>query len=189
MTLAIADAEAILRSRLGEPAKPTANYVIGFTTPSGKVLALHREANDTRVWFQPPEPPSLDGVRVMAGPLKNSNLSGPLLPLRAPTTLCVEVDSRDALNEFLDWYLELTLRIDYRSRSFPASYSFRSGTLATSWDELLWAAITIGRPSTYHVFRLGHPKQFLDVDGLALRFQFRSSFFRRRSEGRTVRAR
>ena len=51
----------------------------------------------------------------------------------------------------------MTLRIDYRSRAFPASYSFRSGTLSTSWDELLWAAITIGRPSTYHVFRSGEP--------------------------------
>ena len=50
----------------------------------------------------------------------------------------------------------MTLLIDYQSRSFP-SYSFGSGTLKTSWDALLWAAITIGRPSTYHVFRYGPP--------------------------------
>jgi hypothetical protein len=50
---------------------------------------------------------------------------------------------------------DVTLRIDYQSRSFPASYSLRSGTLTTSWDELLWSAITIGRPSAYHVFRHG----------------------------------
>jgi hypothetical protein len=49
----------------------------------------------------------------------------------------------------------MTLRIEYQSQAFPSSYSFRSGTLATSWDELLWAAITIGRPSAYHVFRHG----------------------------------
>jgi len=49
----------------------------------------------------------------------------------------------------------MTLCIDYQSRAFPASYTFRSGTLSTSWDELLWAAITLGRPSTYHVFRHG----------------------------------
>jgi hypothetical protein len=50
----------------------------------------------------------------------------------------------------------MTLRIDYESRFFPAVYSLRSArTLDTSWDELLWAAITIGRPSTYHVFRYG----------------------------------
>lgn len=39
MTLAIADAEAILRSRLGEPAKPPTDYVVGFTTPSGNMEA------------------------------------------------------------------------------------------------------------------------------------------------------
>jgi hypothetical protein len=105
MTLAIADAEAILRSRLGESAKPPTDYVVGFTTPSGKVLAIHREANETRIWFQPPEPPKLDGVRIMDSPSNgNSNINGPLLPLRAPTTLRVEVDSRGALNRFIDWY-------------------------------------------------------------------------------------
>lgn len=49
----------------------------------------------------------------------------------------------------------MTLLIDYTSRAFPASYTFRSGILTTSWNELLWAAITLGRPSTYHVFRHG----------------------------------
>jgi hypothetical protein len=49
----------------------------------------------------------------------------------------------------------MTLRIDYRSRAFPPSYAFRSGTLSSSWDEVLWAALTLGRPSTYHVFRHG----------------------------------
>ena len=105
MTLAIADAEAILRSRLGEPAKPPTNYVIGFTTPSGKLLAIHREVNETRIWFQPPRPPKLDGVRLTdAASNGNSNINGPLLPLRAPTTLRVEVDDAAALNRFLDWY-------------------------------------------------------------------------------------
>ena len=49
----------------------------------------------------------------------------------------------------------MTLRIDYRSDAFPSSYTIRSGTLSSSWDEILWAAITLGRPSTYHVFRHG----------------------------------
>jgi hypothetical protein len=105
MTLAITDAEAILRSRLGEPAKPSTDYVVGFTTPSGKVLAIHREANETRIWFQPPAPPNLNGVRLMDSASNgNSNINGPLLPLRASTTLRVEVDSASALNRFLDWY-------------------------------------------------------------------------------------
>lgn len=156
MTLAIAEAEAILRSRLGEPAKPPTGDVIGFKTPTGKVLAIHREPNTTRIWFQPPAPPSIDGVSLMNRPSNgNSNINGPLLPLRALTTLRVEVESRGALNRFLDWYLGMTLRLDYQSLDFPASYTFRSGTLLTSWDEILWAAITIGRPSIYHVFRHG----------------------------------
>lgn len=50
----------------------------------------------------------------------------------------------------------MTLRIDYQSWSFPSLHGLQwSATLSTSWDELLWAAITIGRPSTYHVFRHG----------------------------------
>lgn len=105
MTLQIANAEAILRSRLGEPVKSPTEYVVGFKTPTGKVLAIHREANETRIWFQPPAPPSLDGVQLMDSVSNgNSNINGPLLPLRAPTTLRVEVDSPGALNRFLDWY-------------------------------------------------------------------------------------
>ncbi len=49
----------------------------------------------------------------------------------------------------------MTLQIEYESQDFPASYGIRSGTLVTSWNELLLAAITIGRPSAYHVFRHG----------------------------------
>ncbi|MCP5365987.1 MAG: hypothetical protein H6907_17680 [Hyphomicrobiales bacterium] len=106
MTLAIQDAEAVLRARLGEPAKPPTDYVIGFLTPAGKVLAIHREASETRIWFQPPAPPDLDGIVFMDSPSNgNSNLNGPLQPLRGSTTLRVEVDSPDALNRFLDWYL------------------------------------------------------------------------------------
>ncbi|MDH2399816.1 hypothetical protein QCM77_07620 [Bradyrhizobium sp. SSUT18] len=105
MTLAVAEAEATLRARLGEPAKPPTDYVIGFTTPSGKVLAIHREAAETRIWFQPPSPPTLDGIRLMDTPSNgNSNINGPLLPLRSPATLRVEVDSSGALDRFLDWY-------------------------------------------------------------------------------------
>jgi hypothetical protein len=105
MTLAIADAEAILRSRLGEPAKPPTDYVVGFTTPSGKVLAIHREASETRVWFQAPRPPNLAGVHLMiASSNGNSNINGLLQPLRDPSTLRVEIDSAGALNRFLDWY-------------------------------------------------------------------------------------
>ncbi len=62
----------------------------------------------------------------------------------------------------------MTLRIDYRSRAFPSSYGFRSGTLSSSWDEVLWAAITLGRPSTYHVFRHGEASFHEAIFRLAL---------------------
>ncbi|WP_158807915.1 hypothetical protein [Beijerinckia sp. L45] len=105
MTLTIRDAEGILRSRLGEPVKTSTNYVTGFATRTGRVLAIDRVASETRIWFQPPAPPSLGGVRLLEKVSNaNSNINGPLQPLRDPTTLRVEVDSGGALNRFLDWY-------------------------------------------------------------------------------------
>ena len=49
----------------------------------------------------------------------------------------------------------MTLKIKYESESFPAAYPRGQNTLKTCWGELLWSAITIGRPSAYHVFRHG----------------------------------
>ena len=94
MTLPTADAEAILRARLGDPVKPPANYVVGFAALSGKVLAKHRTVSETRIWFQPPAPPSMSGVTVMTSSSNGDpNLNGPLLPLRAPSTMRAEIDS------------------------------------------------------------------------------------------------
>lgn len=105
MALNVSQAEKILRSKFGEPAKPPTDYVVGFKTPEGKVLAIHREPAETRIWFQPPAPPTLDGVRLLDNASNgNSNINGPLLPLRAPTTLRVEIDSPRALNRFMGWY-------------------------------------------------------------------------------------
>lgn len=154
MTLPIADAEEILRSRLGEPAKPPTNYVVGFMTPSGKVLAIHREAIETRIWFQPPAPSNLDGVHLLdAASNGNSNINGPLLPLRAPTTLRVEVDGPGALNRFLDWYAgpgsaprasTAAATIDARAirdafARFQALITARSGHAFTDFNEGLAA--------------------------------------------------
>ena len=46
-------------------------------------------------------------------------------------------------------------RITYTSRDFPRRLVPRSGYLRTTWDDLLWSAITIGRPSTAYVFQHG----------------------------------
>lgn len=48
-----------------------------------------------------------------------------------------------------------SLAIPYTSARFPSSYGVGSGVLSFSWDDLLWAAITIGRPNTAYVFRHG----------------------------------
>jgi hypothetical protein len=66
MSVAIPVAERMLRRYFGEPVKPPTQYVIGFKTETGRVLALDRVARETRLWFQPPAPPpSLKGVTLM----------------------------------------------------------------------------------------------------------------------------
>ncbi|HEV8036141.1 hypothetical protein [Yoonia sp.] len=105
MTLKTADAECLLSARLGEPAKAPTDYVIGFRTRTGKVLAMHRQASETRLWFQPPMPPAMDGVNLLADVSNgNSNINGPLSPLARPDTLRVEIDGPAALQRFVDWY-------------------------------------------------------------------------------------
>lgn len=49
------------------------------------------------------------------------------------------------------------LLIDYESEGFPSASGVINGTsvLETSWDELIWAAVTVGRPNRQYVFRHG----------------------------------
>ncbi len=103
MSVPIATAERILRSRFGAPAKTPTDYVIGFKTPLGRVLALQRTNTESNIWFQPPAPPEMDGVRLIAYAI-NSNLNGPLAPLAAASTLRAEIVTEGGLNRFLDWY-------------------------------------------------------------------------------------
>lgn len=53
--------------------------------------------------------------------------------------------------------VRVPLSIDYESEGFPATASVANGagTLTTSWDDLLWAAVTVGRPNRQYVFRHG----------------------------------
>jgi hypothetical protein len=103
MSVPIATAERLLRARFGAPAKTPTDYIIGFKTPLGRVLALHRTNTELSIWFQPPAPPEMDGVRQI-GYAKNSNLNGPLAPLADASTLRVEIATEGGLNRFLDWY-------------------------------------------------------------------------------------
>jgi len=49
------------------------------------------------------------------------------------------------------------LAIDYESEGFPVGSPVSNGpnVLQTSWNELLWAAVTVGRPNRQYVFRHG----------------------------------
>lgn len=49
------------------------------------------------------------------------------------------------------------LEISYESEGFPAGGPVANGVgiLQTSWDDLLWAAVTVGRPNRHYVFRHG----------------------------------
>ena len=51
--------------------------------------------------------------------------------------------------------------IDYESEDFPAQRGIRSfGQLRLTWDDILWAAVTVGRPKLYYVFRHGEASLF-----------------------------
>src|SRR6266540_3705928 len=56
----------------------------------------------------------------------------------------------------------MALRIDYEADGFPAGGPIAngSGTLHTSWDEVLWAAVTVGRPNRQYVFSHGLASTF-----------------------------
>jgi hypothetical protein len=49
------------------------------------------------------------------------------------------------------------MEINFESEGFPAAGPVRNGfsTLSTTWDDLLWSAITVGRPNRHFVFQYG----------------------------------
>ena len=49
----------------------------------------------------------------------------------------------------------MSLMIPYESQGFPSAYGIGPGPLTTSWHDLLWAALTVGRPNTAYVFQHG----------------------------------
>jgi hypothetical protein len=62
------------------------------------------------------------------------------------------------------------LRIDYESEGFPASSTVANGqaVLDTSWNELIWSAITVGRPNRMYVFRHGAASVYEAIFRLSL---------------------
>lgn len=64
----------------------------------------------------------------------------------------------------------MSLRIDYESDGFATGGLVTNGpgTLDTSWSELLWAALTVGRPNRQYVFRHGTPSIYEALFRLSL---------------------
>jgi len=62
------------------------------------------------------------------------------------------------------------IEIDYVSENFPRGSRIADGhaILTTSWDEILWAALTVGRPNRYYVFRHGDASMFEAIFRLSL---------------------
>lgn len=58
----------------------------------------------------------------------------------------------------------MPLLIDYRSEDFdqPPACPVSNGNavLTTNWDELLWAAVTVGRPNRQYVFKHGNASMY-----------------------------
>lgn len=53
------------------------------------------------------------------------------------------------------------LRIPYESQSFPAGgVPNGHAELSVTWDEVLWAAVTVGRPNRHYVFRHGDASRY-----------------------------
>lgn len=147
MSVPITTAEGVLRARLGEPEKEV-KYVLGFTTATGKVLALHRTASETRLWFAPPAPPKIDGVVLMPTSAKNDDLNGQFAPLNTLSALRVEIATEGGLNRFLDWYAASTTGAAQSSDGARGSkFSFNFSTLYQRFQQLVTAR-TKGHPFT-----------------------------------------
>jgi len=61
-----------------------------------------------------------------------------------------------------------TLQIPYTSQDFPRGTVPGRGNLRTDWDDLLWAALTVGRPNTAYVFRHGQASWYEALFRLSL---------------------
>lgn len=54
-----------------------------------------------------------------------------------------------------------SLRISYQSESFPSgSVANGFNNLSVSWDDVLWSAVTVGRPNRNYVFRNGEASTY-----------------------------
>jgi hypothetical protein len=64
----------------------------------------------------------------------------------------------------------MTLHIDYESDGFPVGCEVTNGPrrLQVSWNDLLWSALTVGRPNRHYVFRHGESSTYEALFRLSL---------------------
>jgi len=60
------------------------------------------------------------------------------------------------------------LRIPYESEDFPHPTRNGSFELAVTWDDILWAAVMVGRPNRHYVFRHGRASHYEALFRLSL---------------------
>lgn len=64
---------------------------------------------------------------------------------------------------------QTNLQIPFQAKDFPAGTlpnTYRN--LAVSWDDILWAAVTVGRPNRNYVFRHGDASVYEAIFRLSL---------------------
>lgn len=116
MTFRVLDALPVLVSRLGETINkvPSGNRsglenmkVMGFKTLAGKLLALDVYPGNikrVRLWIEPPLSVSISGVVASVPKLCADLNRKDLAALSAGKALYLEINSRAALDDLLDWY-------------------------------------------------------------------------------------
>jgi hypothetical protein len=61
------------------------------------------------------------------------------------------------------------LGVPFEAEAFPPGLEMQSiGALPTDWDDILWAAMTVGRPNRYYVFRHGDASAYEAVFRVSL---------------------
>lgn len=87
------------------------------------------------------------------------------------------------------------LKLQYESVDFPTASGVSNGynELTTTWDEVLWAAVTVGRPNRQYVFQHGDASAYealfrWSLTRMALE-QRSPTAYRLRRSGRTARPR
>ena len=117
MSFRVLDALPILVLRLGEtinkvPDKRNGRHslenkkVMGFRTPSGRVLALDvdGEYEEVKIWIEPPAPPTITGINLLAPRESHDLHRKELAPLARKAGIYLKAETRASLEDLLSWY-------------------------------------------------------------------------------------